>query len=231
MKKQKTTQTTLFWSLGIFGCLILGLSIIRQSHIQIEKSLGNANPSPPITITNLMFDQVPVHSNFQLPDPGILPTHPLYSLRMISDRIKLVTAISLETKADLLLHLSNTRIAAADALVHTGYVDQAVSAAMKGEIYLLRAMEAGKQLSLEQKVSWFNQLKPIVLKHEEVIERIHLVGNDQIKNQMTALHKNLDIYRTEIVSATNQQFDLPRPEDLQEIQATPSATLVEQPSM
>jgi hypothetical protein len=104
--------------------------------------------------------------DYYLPYPGILPDHPLYWVKMIRDRLVLLTTTSRPAKADKLLLYADKRLGAAWALLDGGKQALGVSTLTKAEKYLEQAAAAAGDAAFKER------LGKAVLKHEEVIRRL-----------------------------------------------------------
>jgi len=199
------------------------VSIFRESRHQAVVKLGLSvstnNRMPP-----KQYLPVPVHGDYQLPYPGILPNDPFYMMKMIRDRIRLLTTINPESKTRLLFSYANQRIAAAKALGEEGNIDEALTVASKAEAYLFQSIMRSQTIPIFKQTQWFEELKQATLKHEEVIEELNLIAPNFANNQATRLHDGLDQLREQIVALSGQPFGYLRPEDNA---ASPSSELQE----
>lgn len=201
-------------SLFVMALIIVVISLSRQSHQEAMRQLGLATPPPQSGSFNYQAaEEVPVHNNYALPDPGLLPTHPFYSLLMIRDRLRLITTTDAEAKAKLLLKLADTRISTALALSKQGNCPQAASAATKAEAYLLQAIHQTEKTTPPFRFIHFDQIKQALLKHEEILEIMRASASGDPQNQISRLHEQLEQYRQLVVSLTKEPFGYLRPED------------------
>jgi hypothetical protein len=208
-------QTILYSVLVGCALLIAVISLVRESRHQTEKRLGLAAPTP-VGARHLRIGNqpiVPPHTDYQLPSPGILPNHPLYILKMIRDRIRLVATTNKSDKTKLQLLYANKRIAAAALLNEAGYLEEALETATKAETYLFQAVMNSDSIPSDQQNKWFDELKRASLKHEEIIEQLDVTAPGFANNQAARLHQNLDQIRNQIVSISHQPFGYVRPED------------------
>lgn len=215
MNNQKKYQPVgMFITLAVIAVMFLVLSVIRESRHQAEKRLGLTAP-PPINQNQLLPILVPKHSDYVLPHPGILPTHPLYSIKMIRDRIQLVITRNHSARAVMLLHYADKRIAAAEALAFMGNLDDSLTVATKAEDYLFQAVLETSKLNITVQPEQFDRLKQAALKHEEIIEKIDKLAPGFGNNQAARLHQKLDAIREQITAFTHAPFGYPRPEDIE----------------
>jgi hypothetical protein len=219
------------FSLFVMAIMIVVVSLSRQSHQEAMRQLGLATPPPERGEFNYQAaGEVPVHINYPLPESTLLPTHPLYSLLMIRDRVRILATIVPEDKAKLLLHLADTRLHAALTLSKQGNCPQAASTAIKAETYLLEAIHQTEATTNPFRLIHFDQIKQAILKHEEVLEIMHTSATGDPQYQISRLHKQLEQYRQLVVSLTKEPFGYLRPEDKvpqNDPIASPSATLNE----
>ena len=80
-----------------------------------------------------------------LPDPGILPGHPLYFLKNWSENIRTVFTFSDEAKAERMLFLSEKRLAEANELSELGEVELAQETLSRYEGHLNAALERAQE--------------------------------------------------------------------------------------
>ncbi len=111
--------------------------------------------------------------NYFLPEPGILPDHPLYFLKALRDKILEITTFDPKKKADLLLRLSDKKISMALKLSKKSKFTLALKTAYKSEKdfkKLLVLLEKNK--SLKDDPSLTSKIKLSHEKHIEVIYKI-----------------------------------------------------------
>lgn len=101
--------------------------------------------------------------DYYLPYPGILPDHPLYWLKMVRDRIGLITVTGKTAKAEKLLLYADKRLGAAWALIDGNKLPLGVSTLTKAEKYLEQAVQ------LRDNFPDKNKLDKAVKKHLEVL--------------------------------------------------------------
>lgn len=224
-------QVTLFVTFAVLAVIIMLASILRVSHSQLDQKLGIAQPSPIIPGHTHTLVEVPIHGTYQLPYPGILPTHPLYGFKMVRDKLLVMTTGQPTDRAKLLLLLANKRMAAANILIEQGKTENAVTVATKGTEYLRQAIEIIPQLSTQQTNLYIPTLKESMLKHEEIIEKISANSTGGFKNQASVLYQRLDTYRQRLGDMTHQPFGLKRPEDHQSEELQEVKDALGQPSI
>lgn len=157
-------------------CSAAGLvifSVWRQSEQVIVRDLHDQNIH--ISESNISTKESQINeAHIELPYPGILPTHLLYPLKMIRDRLILATTTDEETLIKLHLHYCQKRLAASRALIGDPQPSQAIKTLLRAHIYLTKAYELLKKHDIENnhKVLWtqlmhtttsFNNVKKEVL--------------------------------------------------------------------
>jgi len=110
---------------------------------------------------------------YEMPYPGILPDHPLYSFKILRDRILDFTTRDKIKKAKLYLLFSDKRVKMGEALVKKSKNDLAISTTSKAEKYFLKIPELLKE-SKEQgngpTQELINKVKSSNIKHKEIIQ-------------------------------------------------------------
>ncbi len=110
---------------------------------------------------------------YEMPYPGILPDHPLYSLKIVRDRsLDFITREKIE-KAKLYLLFSDKRIKMGEALVKKGKNDLAISTASKAEKYFLKIpilLQESKKQGNAPTQELINKIKSSNIKHKEIIQ-------------------------------------------------------------
>lgn len=109
---------------------------------------------------------------YQLPYPGILPDHPLYSLKVIRDRIQVFLTRDNLKKAEIYLLYSDKRLAMGQDLEKKGKASLAISTISKGEKYFLKIPELlrqAKEQGTSPSAEVVERIKVSNQKHKEVI--------------------------------------------------------------
>ena len=210
----KTRQIILYCALAFLAFIVIVTSLLNQSVDQANKQLGLITPRPMAKIQQKVDILVPPHGNYSLIASGMLPTNPLYPLKMVVDRLKLIISLNPEQHTRRLLAYSNMRMSAANQLIEEGETDLAVSTATKGQTYMWQAISQSQTIPPSQRVDWYDSLEQALLKHEEVIEKIRLVAHDASQNQIQHLWEQLAEYRQQVANLSGKPFMYPRPDDL-----------------
>lgn len=131
-----------------------------------------------ITFLILMFTFILVPSAFAaekpytLAYPGMLPDNPLYKLKVLRDRISLITISDPNKKIDFYLLLADKGISATQILADQGKTKLAKETALKGEnnyTLLTYAIRDNKWKISQVK---FKKVETAALKHQEVLNNI-----------------------------------------------------------
>lgn len=124
--------------------------------------------------------------------PGILPDHPLYSLKMIRDRILEFLTRDAVKKAELFILFADKRLGAGRALIEGGKADLGVTTITKAEIYLERAVDQASLAQQEKKEvgNLFEKLEESLRKHIETLEELLEKAPDSAKPGLESASKN-----------------------------------------
>ena len=168
--------------LALFGAgLILGISALSQA--QPRQLLVMAQELTATASDSSLLLPSPSPSNYYLAYPGILPDHPLYWLKMMRDRVRLILTRDPLQRSRLMLLYADKRIGAAQALAQGNKLGLAVSTATKAEDYLLQSSKELVQLDTNQegvRDQW-ETMGRAVLKHREILVGLLMVSPDEAK--------------------------------------------------
>lgn len=119
-----------------FGSIILLISVLRNTR-QVNINNGN-NYSSQIEISDLLNKESSIASvpYNVLPNPGILPNSPFYWLKMIRDKINLISIKDLDLKSKTMIQYSNKRLHSGIILINEGSYQIGVTTITKAEKYL-----------------------------------------------------------------------------------------------
>lgn len=123
----------------LFGVGIVGVSIWRSRPALITLAAENESGIEEVVSETSSVDVVEKDA-YPLLYPGILPDHPLYFIKMLRDRVRLWMTREALSRAELMLHYADKRIAASLALAEKGKAGLAVTTAGKAEVYFERAL-------------------------------------------------------------------------------------------
>lgn len=163
----------------LFGILVLtfAFGILGSSVWGATRLVSTITPTPmPLPTPTPTID-------YTLPYPGILPDSPLYTLKMIRDRLILLLTIDPVKKTEKLLLYADKRLGAAQALFEGNKVDLGASTVTKAEKYLEQAVtEYQKAKKTNKDVSLlFQKLNLAVLKHEELLNGFAAKSTGELK--------------------------------------------------
>lgn len=158
----------------VFAFSILGSSVWAVT--RVTPTMSPVNVVTPTPTPALKID-------YTLPYPGILPDSPLYSIKMLRDRLVLALTIDPLQKIEKLLLYADKRLGAGKVLIEGNKVELGVTTITKGEKYLEEAIN----LTVKTKKSGKNtqplsqRLSTASLKHAEVLEELSLKTADEAK--------------------------------------------------
>ncbi|MFH0864403.1 MAG: DUF5667 domain-containing protein [Candidatus Gottesmanbacteria bacterium] len=109
--------------------------------------------------------------DYPMPYPGILPDHPLYSLKMLRDKILDLIIKDPVKRIEFLLLMSDKRIAAGKMLIDGTKVSLGITTISKGENYFERAVTESEQTKKQGKNvnSQLDNLEKASQKHIEML--------------------------------------------------------------
>jgi len=109
--------------------------------------------------------------DYYLSYPGVLPDHPLYWLKMIRDRVRLILTTATLPKAEKLLLYADKRLGAGWALVEGNKIGLGVTTLTKAEKYLEKAVNLSLELGEGEKETIFKErLNKAIRKHNQVLD-------------------------------------------------------------
>ncbi len=130
--------------------------------------------------------------NYSLPYPGILPDHPLYSLKMLRDRLVDFLLRDPLKKAEFLILMADKRLGAGKTLLESQKADLGQTTINKGEDYLLRAIETTRLAKEQGKDTsgLTEKLESSIAKHLEVLGEVLQKAPEQAKPGLQNALKN-----------------------------------------
>jgi len=134
---------------------------------------------------------------YDLPYPGILPDNPLYTFKIIRDRVMEIMTRDYLKKAELYLLFSDKRAAMAMALADNGKDKLAVSTLSKGEKYFEKIpdiLKTSKKQGVSPSSDLINRLKLSNSKHREIAQDLLKKlpqGQDDAINQILNLNDKI----------------------------------------
>lgn len=127
----------------------------------------------------------PTGSNYFLPYPGILPGNPLYSVKLIRDKIKEFTTQKTLDKSYFYLLQSDKRLAAGIVLFDSGDQQVSENTISKGQNYLEKSMNKMVQARSEGEnvMDLSAKIKASTLKQKEVLEKLSEKSNGETQKK------------------------------------------------
>lgn len=101
----------------------------------------------PVMLLALPF----AYAQGEMPDPGVLPDSPFYSLKLFVESIGTTFTFGAEARADRALELAEVRLAEAQAMAETNKADLAVKAVAEYESKIEEAEENAADIEDEEK--------------------------------------------------------------------------------
>lgn len=146
MKHQSLVSSRLaivFSVMAVLGAaIIVAFSMWRLSEQSIVQGLNDEVSQ--ISESGMLEQESATLSGMllELPSPGILPTHPLYPLKMVRDRLILASTTSDVLRVKLELHYAQKRLAAASELVDYPRPSFATKTLIRAHRYILSAHQS-----------------------------------------------------------------------------------------
>lgn len=168
---------------------ILGLGIAPV----FAQKVPSPAPLPP-------SEQTPAPKiEYILPYPGILPDHPLYTLKLIRDRILDFLIVDPLRKAEFYILQADKRLGMGISLLNKGNVELAEKTVSKGEKYLFQAVERLSVLkNMNKEIPGYvvERLAKAAAKHEEVLRGfiVQATGREQegLKSSLALVQKMIE---------------------------------------
>lgn len=158
---------------------VLTVSVLRAASVDYKFS-----PIPQEAVLGIDAGTKEVEITYYLPYPGkILQDNTFWFAKAIRDKIWLKLTVSPLRKMDLLLLLSDKRLAGSKVLVERQKTEIALSSLGKGEKYLEEAsqLEAGSRKEGVDTKSFLPKLASAALKHRLVIEEMLVFAPEDVK--------------------------------------------------
>lgn len=124
-------------------------------------------------------------TDYFLPYPGILPDHPLYSLKILRDRILDFLIRDPLKRTEFNLLMSDKRLNMGIYLTDKGKAELAEQTVSKGEKYFIKSLnelEKAKEQGREVREDLLKKLESSLTKHEEVITTLQERSPENIKS-------------------------------------------------
>jgi hypothetical protein len=175
----------------VFGLVVLGLSLWRNSVGEVNQATGSFDLKP-IPESFLLTKDVP---GYTFPDPGVLPDNPLYLLQMIRDRWEMLT-VGRDELVNLSSNHGDIRLMTAQALLIKGKMELAAESAIKAERYITQVVDELKKQKTA-KDEW-QQMYRTAQAHQLVLERFVDVVPEVVKPVMRKAYEENSRVREEI---------------------------------
>lgn len=176
-----------------FSAIILVVSLFRSTKVSFSFNEKN--------IPILEESELNV-VNYELPFPGKIGIDsPFWSIKVVRDKVWVLTTSNLEEKANIYLHLGDKRLAMAISLMNENDYNKAVETAIKAEQYLNQAYQISQNFDEED----YFKLTFSALKHREVLEWMRTKLPDDAKPVVV---KHLDISKSIFELSSQRLRDL-----------------------
>lgn len=173
---------------------VLTISVLRAASVDYKFS-----PIPQEAVLGIDAGTKGVEITYYLPYPGkILQDNTFWFAKAIRDKIWLKLTVSPLRKMDLLLLLSDKRLAGSKVLVERQKIEIALSSLGKGEKYLEEAsqLEAESRKEGVDTKSFLPKLANAALKHRLVIEEMLIFAPEDIKPKIIKVEDySKNVYR------------------------------------
>jgi len=153
----------------VIAALVFAFSVLFLSVLNASAKVVTTKTETVLVLTPTPTPKAEIL--YYLPYPGILPDHPLYSFKMIRDRIWLWLTSGAEKKAETVLLFADKRLGAGRFLIEGNKIDLGITTIEKAEKYLEQAVlnleeakKQGEDVSVLAK-----KIKTAAEKHQELI--------------------------------------------------------------
>lgn len=173
---------------GVIFFIILFSSPVQAQVMEVTTKPTESIPMP---ITSFTPSPVPSTVEYQLPYPGILPGSPLYSIKMVRDRIMEVLISDPIKKANFYLLQADKRTASALMLYEKGDDKMAETTLTKAQKYLEKSLVKAQEVKNSGKDAGdiFARIKDSSLKQKQEIEIISGKSKEKRESLMDELEK------------------------------------------
>lgn len=127
------------------GVIFFIILFSSQVHAQVMEITTKPTESIPMPTTSLTPSPVPSTVEYQLPYPGILPGSPLYSIKMVRDRIMEILISDPIRKSNFYLLQADKRMASALMLYEKGDDKMAETTLTKAQKYLEKSLSKAQE--------------------------------------------------------------------------------------
>ena len=145
-----------------------------------------------LIVFSLVFSNVVLAKDFELPEAGITPDSPFYFLKSWKESIRLFFTFNLENKAKQFLHLAGVRLAEYQKMIEKGKTEIAEKILTKYQNQLNRAISKAEELKNkgEDVKNLTQQIQETASKHLEVLQENLQKVSEQAKKGIENAMKN-----------------------------------------
>lgn len=164
--KQKLAFLPIFFT----AFLVLLVSVAKAASVSYEFT---QSPSP------MPQDVRKISINYQLPEPGLSPENPLWTAKVLIDKVDSSMTWDNLQRAEEFLDDADTRLVAGEEIVAKGKVEEGFLVLQKGEQYLASSYESlSREENSPDKVQFLRKISLAALKHREILENVMLSAPD-----------------------------------------------------
>lgn len=180
------------------GIIFFIFIVSSPVYAQVMEVTTKPTESIPMPTTSLTPSPVPEAIEYQLPYPGILPGSPLYSIKMIRDRIMEVLISDPVKKSNFYLLQADKRTASALMLYEKGDDKMAETTLTKAQKYLEKSLVKAQEAKNSGKDvgDIFARIKDSSTKQKQEIEIISGKSKEKGKSLVDDLEKVKNIEKS-----------------------------------
>ncbi|HNP89037.1 MAG: hypothetical protein BWY24_00212 [Microgenomates group bacterium ADurb.Bin219] len=187
----------------VIAALVFAFSVLFLSVLNASAKVVTTKTETVLVLTPTPTPKAEIL--YYLPYPGILPDHPLYSFKMIRDRIWLWLTSGAEKKAEIVLLFADKRLGAGRFLIEGNKIDLGITTIEKAEKYLEQAVlnleeakKQGEDVSVLAK-----KIKTAAEKHQELISDLAQGLSSERKETLVRLTQ----YSERVILGTEKLLD------------------------
>lgn len=169
---------------AILATLFLAFGILFTSVFRTASVKYVFSQSPSDDVVAVESKEEPIFIDYDLAYPGsILPDHPLWSIKVLRDRVWLLLTTNVTKKAELKLLFADKRLGASKTLFEKDKPELAYTTLTKAEKYLEESMESEMEARGDGRDTYelLKSLANAALKHREVIDQILTLAPEDAK--------------------------------------------------
>ena len=187
----------------VIAALVFAFSVLFLSVLNASAKVVTTKTETVLVLTPTPTPKAEIL--YYLPYPVILPDHPLYSFKMIRDRIWLWLTSGAEKKAEIVLLFADKRLGAGRFLIEGNKIDLGITTIEKAEKYLEQAVlnleeakKQGEDVSVLAK-----KIKTAAEKHQELISDLAQGLSSERKETLVRLTQ----YSERVILGTEKLLD------------------------